>query len=134
MRQNGTTSSQKWVASKAVSILRDYPKMGAKELQQKLQNDHKVTISYNKVWRGKEVALAELYGKWDESFELLFRWKATGKPEFAVRENLCRAFFFGRTAKRIFTVRFLHSARRKKRSAKKMFVVRFPSTHGKEIV
>jgi hypothetical protein len=75
MRQNGTTSSQKWVASKAVSILRDYPKMGAKELQQKLQNDHKVTISYNKVWRGKEVALAELYGKWDESFELLFRWK-----------------------------------------------------------
>jgi hypothetical protein len=45
-------------------------------LQQKLQNDHKVTISYNKVCRGKEVALAELYGKWDESFELLFRWKA----------------------------------------------------------
>jgi hypothetical protein len=35
----------------------------------------------------------------------------TGKPEFAVCENLCRAFSFERTAK--------------KRSAKKMFVVRF---------
>jgi hypothetical protein len=43
----------------------------------------------------------------------------TGKPEFAVRENLYRAFFFGRTAKRIFTVRFLHSARRKKTLGKK---------------
>jgi hypothetical protein len=76
MRQNGTTPSEKWVASKAVSILRDYPRMGAKELQENLQNDHKVTVSYNKVWQGKEVVLAELYGKWDESFELLFRWKA----------------------------------------------------------
>jgi hypothetical protein len=76
MRLNSMTPSQKWVATKAVSILRDYPKMGAKELQVKLQNDYKVTISYDKVWRGKEEALAELYGKWDESFELLFRWKA----------------------------------------------------------
>jgi hypothetical protein len=31
----------------------------------------------------------------------------TGKPEFAVRENLCRAFSFGRTAKNHFAVRFI---------------------------
>jgi hypothetical protein len=30
----------------------------------------------------------------------------TGKPSFAVREKLCRAFFIGRTAKTFFAVRF----------------------------
>jgi hypothetical protein len=39
---------------------------------------------------------------------------------FAVRENLCRAFSFGRTAKRIFAVRLFHSARRKKTFGKKI--------------
>jgi len=59
-----------------VSILRDDPNIGAKELQKKLQTDHKCTIAYDTVWWGKERALAEVYGKWEESFELLFRWKA----------------------------------------------------------
>jgi hypothetical protein len=55
----------------------------------------------------------------------------TGKPEFAVRKNLCPAFSFGRTAKGIFAVRLFHSARQKKRShgkktfGKKFFAVRF---------
>jgi hypothetical protein len=54
------------------------------------------------------------------------RGVTTGKPEFAVHENLCRTFAFGRTAKRIFAVRLFHSARRKKkRLAKKLFAVRF---------
>ncbi|CAN6274954.1 unnamed protein product [Urochloa humidicola] len=76
MRMETKNPSQKWVASKAVPIIRDFPKIGAKELQDKLQNDHKVTIKYDTVWRGKEKALAEVYGKWEESFEDLFRWKA----------------------------------------------------------
>jgi len=76
MRTITKTPSQKWVASKAVSILRDDPNIGAKELQKKLLTNHKVTIAYDTVWRGKERALAEVYGKWEESFELLFRRKA----------------------------------------------------------
>jgi hypothetical protein len=57
----------------------------------------------------------------------------------AVRQNLCRAFFFGRTAKSLFAVRFFSGARqrknarqisslqcaRKKRTAKILFAVRF---------
>ena len=70
------TPSQNWVASKAVSILRDSPSMGAKELQKKVHEEHSVTISYDTVWRGKEKALAEVYRKWEESFEMLYRWKA----------------------------------------------------------
>jgi hypothetical protein len=63
----------------------------------------------------------------------------TGKPVFAVRQNLCRAFYFGRTAKSLFAVRFLYSARQRKnarqtsylpcawrkRTAKILFAVRF---------
>ena len=41
-----------------------------------MQTDHKVTVAYDTVWRGKERALDEVYAKWEESFELLFRWKA----------------------------------------------------------
>jgi len=76
MRVKTITPSRNWVASKAVSILRDYPHMGAKELQEKLQKEHSVTISYDTVWRGREIALTEVYGSWEESFELLYRWKA----------------------------------------------------------
>ena len=54
--------------------------MGAKELQKKLQDEYSVTISYDTVWRGREKALAEVYGKWEESFELLFRWNAEVWP------------------------------------------------------
>ena len=58
MRVKTITPSRNWVASKAVSILRDYPHIGAKELQEKLQKEHSVTISYDTVWRGREIALA----------------------------------------------------------------------------
>jgi hypothetical protein len=58
---------------------------------------------------------------------------------FAVRQNLCCAFYFGRTAKSLFAVHFLYSARQRKnarqtsclscawrkRTAKILFAVRF---------
>jgi hypothetical protein len=51
------------------------PQMGAKELQGTLQGFHNVTIGYDTVWKGKEKALKELFGSWEESFKLLFSWK-----------------------------------------------------------
>ena len=71
-----TTPSCKWVASKAVPILRSEPKIACKELQLRLEKEHKCQIAYDTVWRGKARALDEVYGKWSDSFELLFRWKA----------------------------------------------------------
>ncbi|WVZ73610.1 hypothetical protein U9M48_021896 [Paspalum notatum var. saurae] len=75
-RMRTTTPSKNWVASKAESILRVTPDMGAKELQNKLEQQYHVTLLYDTVWRGREIALDKVYGKWSESFELLFRWKA----------------------------------------------------------
>jgi hypothetical protein len=55
---------------------------------------------------------------------------------FAIRQNLCRAFYFGRTAKRLFAVRFLKDVRQRKthdkqalcRASKILFAVRFCHT------
>jgi hypothetical protein len=49
MRQIATTPNCKWLASKAVSIFRDDPNIGAKELQKKLQTDHNYQIAYDTV-------------------------------------------------------------------------------------
>src|SRR6266542_5981741 len=54
------TPSRAWVADKAVGILRKDPHMGARELQLKLQEQYKVTVAYDTVWSGKEIALKEL--------------------------------------------------------------------------
>ncbi|KAL6874081.1 hypothetical protein ACP4OV_014163 [Aristida adscensionis] len=76
MRRKTTNASAKWVASKAVSILTKYPSMRPIELKKKLEDDHKCTIGYDTVWRGMEKAMAELYGSWEDSFGLLYRWRA----------------------------------------------------------
>jgi hypothetical protein len=49
--------------------------MGAKELQTTLQDKHNCTIAYDTVWKGKVKALIELYGSWEDNFQLLFWWK-----------------------------------------------------------
>jgi hypothetical protein len=41
----------------------------------------------------------------EEEVDNILDWAATtGNPVFAVRQNLCRAFYFGRTAKSSFAV------------------------------
>uniref|UniRef100_A0A0E0EPJ4 Uncharacterized protein n=1 Tax=Oryza meridionalis TaxID=40149 RepID=A0A0E0EPJ4_9ORYZ len=48
-----------------------YPSM--KEFR--LAEDQKVTLSYHTVWHGMEKAKKELYGCWEESFQLLYSWE-----------------------------------------------------------
>jgi hypothetical protein len=40
-----------------------------------LQDTYKCTIGCNTVWKGREKALLELHGTWEDSFRLLFSWK-----------------------------------------------------------
>jgi hypothetical protein len=74
-RRLTTTLTISWVAAPALSILAKKPYMGAKELQTTLQDTHSCTIHYETLWNGKERALAQLYGTWEESFQLLFSWR-----------------------------------------------------------
>jgi len=66
----------KWVADKAAPFLLLHPNLGAKELQEHLEQKYNVTLSYWVVWKGRQKAMDKIFGKWEESFELLFRFKA----------------------------------------------------------
>jgi hypothetical protein len=74
-RRKTSTPTSAWVASLALPILKKKAHMGVKELQTTLQDKYNCTIAYETVWNGKEKALSVLYGSWEESFQLLFRWK-----------------------------------------------------------
>jgi hypothetical protein len=65
-----------WVCEKVKDWLIEDATVGAKELQKKLKEHHKVKIHYKRVYMGKLLALQQLYGDWDNSFDNLYRFKA----------------------------------------------------------
>jgi hypothetical protein len=65
-----------WVVDKALPILMTEPDLGAKKLQRILQDKYNVIIGYDTIWKGKEKALANMYGTWEENFQQLLNWKA----------------------------------------------------------
>jgi hypothetical protein len=75
-RRKTTTPTSAWVASKAVHILQKKPAMKTVELRDKLQEDFCCEIHYDTVWKGRQKALRELHGSWEQSFQLLFNWRA----------------------------------------------------------
>jgi hypothetical protein len=50
--------------------------MGPKELQKRLEEKYKCEIHYDTVWKGRQLAIKELHGSWEESFQMLFNWRA----------------------------------------------------------
>jgi hypothetical protein len=75
-RRRTNTPTAAWVADKALPILISELELGAKKLQKRLQEKFNVIIGYHTVWKGKEKAMAELYGTWEGNFQQLLRWKA----------------------------------------------------------
>jgi hypothetical protein len=67
--------NQAWVAQKALPLLRNEPSLGAKALQKRLQDTYNCRVSYDVTWKGMQEALKEMYGNWDDSFSMLYRWK-----------------------------------------------------------
>ena len=45
-------------------------------MKKDLEKKYNITLSYYVVWDGMAMALEELQGKWDDSFEDVFRFKA----------------------------------------------------------
>ena len=80
-------ASYHWVAEKAVPLLKKNPNMGAKKIQEELEEKYQVKISYSIVHLGKDVAEQQIFGTWEESFGYLFNFKAEIKlrmPESVV--------------------------------------------------
>ncbi|RLN36489.1 uncharacterized protein C2845_PM03G21410 [Panicum miliaceum] len=69
-------ATKHWACAKVKDWLICDATLGAKELQKKLKEHHKVSIHYKRVYMSKELALQQLYGDWDSSFDNLFRFKA----------------------------------------------------------
>jgi hypothetical protein len=72
----GRMASQAWVAERAIPLLKKKPGMGPKEVQEELQDKYKIEIPYQTVVYGKQRAANKLFGKWDNSFDWLYRFKA----------------------------------------------------------
>jgi hypothetical protein len=68
--------TQFWVCEKVIDWLKEDGTLGAKELQRRLKDAHKILVPYRRVYKGKNLAMDELYGPWDKSFDNLYRFKA----------------------------------------------------------
>jgi hypothetical protein len=73
---DGKMASKSWVSDRVGDWLRKHPSAGAKEVQNKLEDEFHVKVSYNKAWSGRQVALDQIHGSWEENFQLLYNFKA----------------------------------------------------------
>jgi hypothetical protein len=66
----------KWVAERAVQFLKKKASMGATEMQKELKFKYGVDVPYMTVYNGTKRAAMKLFGKWEDSFDWLYRFKA----------------------------------------------------------
>jgi len=52
------------------------PNKRAKDAKDKLERDYGIKLKYSKAWLGMKLALEQIHGKYEESFQLLHNWKA----------------------------------------------------------
>jgi hypothetical protein len=72
----GKMASQSWVADRLTDWLKKNPKKGPKAVKEKLEGDYGIKIKYSKAYSVLQLALQQIHGKYEESFKLLFNWKA----------------------------------------------------------
>ena len=65
-----------WVCETVLEWIREEPCVGAKELQRRIKDKYKIQVPYKRVHAGRGLALDKVFGKWQDSFDMLFRWKA----------------------------------------------------------
>jgi len=69
-------ATQGWCADRLADWLKKNPTKGATDCRDKLEGDYGIKLKYSKAWSGMKVALEQIHGKYEESFQLLFNWKA----------------------------------------------------------
>ena len=52
------------------------PNKGPTDAKDKLEGDYGIKLKYSKAWSGLQVALDQIHGSYEESFQLLFNWAA----------------------------------------------------------
>jgi hypothetical protein len=74
--EKNNIASNHWVRDRVLDWLAKDPKIGPKALQKRLEEQYHLRLSYWVVWDGRNMALEQLKGKWDDSFEHIFSFKA----------------------------------------------------------
>jgi len=69
-------ATNQWVKDRVLDWLAKDNKIGPKELKKRLEEQYHLKLSYWVVWDGRNKALEQLKGKWDDSFECIFSFKA----------------------------------------------------------
>jgi hypothetical protein len=69
-------ATKHWICQTVKDFLITDATLGAIELVKKIKEHHKVEVPYHRVYDGKELALKQLYGDWDNSFNNLFMFKS----------------------------------------------------------
>jgi hypothetical protein len=63
-----------WVRDKVIDVLRDDPNTGAAKLKE-LEKKYNIQLSYYVVWDGKQMAMEQIMGKWNDGFDDAFNFK-----------------------------------------------------------
>ena len=65
-------TTQGWVADRLSDWVKKNPGKGAKDAKEKVEGDYGIKLKYSKAWSGLKLALEQVHGKYEESFQLLF--------------------------------------------------------------
>ncbi|XP_044335754.1 uncharacterized protein [Triticum aestivum] len=69
-------ANKRWICEHVKDWLIEDATLGPKALRKKLKEHHGIDINSKRVYMGKLLALKELYGDWDTSFDNLYSFKA----------------------------------------------------------
>lgn len=64
-------ASVQWIADSVEQILKENPNYKPKDIVEKINRDHGITLSYKQAWRGKERVMAILQESYEEDYRLL---------------------------------------------------------------
>ncbi len=65
--ENNCMASNSWVKYRVINKLREDPTIGAAALKKTLEEKYLITLSYYVVWDGRQMALDEIIGGWEQS-------------------------------------------------------------------
>jgi len=69
-------ATQGWATERLGDWLKRHRTKTPTDCKDKLEGDYGIKLKYSKAWSGMKVALEQIHGKYEESFQLLFNWAA----------------------------------------------------------
>ena len=69
-------AKRRWIADAVQNWVRENSNIGPTELQTNLQKKYGLDLPYMRVFYGKQMAIDNIYGKYEDSFQLLYSFKA----------------------------------------------------------